>query len=205
MAEHRHTWAQFHGGREGSFLPLPSLDTDAQETVERPSAHIIMLGGAIKWWWQATCMTCGHWDEPHLIRHQRCPAVGHTRNHDLYVWWDSIEHRTYVRWRARVRAALIDAGYLTYAPWMAFKGTWDERAQVVNDAVLSVSTALVVLSPSYAITEGTDTERTLAEEMGIPIIDCPPDDERDAMGRTGIDTLLATLGSVVHSSTRRTI
>lgn len=154
----------------------PSLYTDARETstTDSSAVKIIMLGGAIKWWWQATCLNCGHWDEAEIMRGQACPATGHTGNHSTYVWWNSIEHRAYVAWRDEVRAALIDAGYLTYAPWMAFKGTWDERAQVVNDAVLTVADAFVVMSPPYAITDGTDMEREVCRALKVPVIDAPP-------------------------------
>lgn len=175
----------------------PNIDTDAQETSLRPTAKIIMLGGAIKWWWQATCLRCGHWDETPIMEAQACPAEGHLMKHDCYVWWNSIEHRTYCAWRDQVRAALIDEGYLTYAPWMAFKGTWDERAQLINNEALRMSDAFVILSPDYAITEGTDQERNVAKVWDVPVIEAPPPPDRGAGSEeNALMWLLGTLGSL---------
>lgn len=178
----------------------PSLATDAYEPPAPPEGgtKTIMLGGAIKWWWQASCIDCGHWDDAEIMRNQRgCLAKTGGAGHSLYVWWNSIEHRTYVAWRDAVRAALIDAGYLTYAPWMAFKGTWNEEAQLVNDAALIVSDAFVVLSPKYAITEGTDVEREYAAELGIPVIEAPaPARDEAQLFRPAIEGLLAELAAL---------
>jgi hypothetical protein len=154
---------------------------------------IVLLAGAIKWWWQTTCLDCGHWDDAEIMRSHGPACLSKTlRLPSLYVWWNSPEHRQYVAWRDKVRQALIDAGYLTYAPYMAFKGPWDERAQAINNAVIDVADAMVVLSPDYAITEGTDWERERCERRSVPVIDAPPPKGKGAE-RVALLKLIVTL------------
>jgi hypothetical protein len=156
---------------------------------------IILLAGAIKWWWGATCVDCGHYDDAEIMRTQRCLARPDRASHNNYVWWNSPEFRLYTMWREEVRSALIAKGYLTYAPWMAFKGTWDERAQAINNSVIDVADAVVVLSPNYAITEGTDEERKYAISRRKYIFELPPDKEPWKRQQALIG-LLETLGSL---------
>lgn len=151
---------------------IPTDQTDAAPP-ERGSKGLVFLAGAIKWWWQATCLRCGHWDEPHYMEGQYCPAQP-DQNHDLYVWWDSPEHRQYVAWRSYVRTRLIKAGYLTYAPHEAFKGTWSDRAQAVNNAGIAAADVMLVLSPPNIATLGTDVEVEYARRVGTTIRHAPP-------------------------------
>lgn len=88
--------------------------------------------------------------------------------------WDSTEHRDYLRWRNEVRAVLIEEGYLTYAPHEAFKGTWTERAQAVNDAGIAACDVMLVLSPEHIPTEGTDLEVDFAQRRGVRVVYAPP-------------------------------
>lgn len=92
--------------------------------------------------------------------------------------WDSPEHKQYVAHRNRVRAELIDEGYLVYAPHEAFKGTWTEKAQKVNDAGIEISDLMIVLSPPYADTAGTDAEMRYAARAGTPVAFYPPGSNR---------------------------
>jgi hypothetical protein len=61
--------------------------------------------------------------------------------------WDTPQHRTYKGWRNKVNRRLVEAGHLVYRPHEAFKGAWNERAQAVNDAAISIADCLVNLTP----------------------------------------------------------
>jgi hypothetical protein len=92
-------------------------------------------------------------------------------------WWDcwgSTSHNQYVQHRERTRAALIDAGYLTYAPWDAIKGTWSHRAQAINDAGIRGADLLLDLTPANVPALGTAAEVAYAEEVGTPVLRVPP-------------------------------
>jgi hypothetical protein len=145
---------------------VPTSDTDAAPP-ERGSKGLIVLAGAIKWWWLTTCETCGWVGEGTDCRcHRGTPK--------LHVHWDSMEHRRYVGWRNYVRGALIEAGYLTYAPHEAFKGTWDDKAQAVNDAAIAAADLMLILSPLDTVTDGTDDEADYAKRVGTKTLVLPP-------------------------------
>jgi hypothetical protein len=77
-------------------------------------------------------------------------------------WWDcwgSTSHNQYVQHRERTRAALIDAGYLTYAPW---------------DAGIRGADLLLDLTPANVPALGTAAEVAYAEEVGTPVLRVPP-------------------------------
>lgn len=93
---------------------------------------------------------------------------------DEYKHWDMPEHWHYVTWRERVNDALIEAGYLVYRHWEAFKGTWNNRMQDVNSIVLERADFVLDLTPSIAWSEGVDEERRVAADLGKEIIPCPP-------------------------------
>jgi hypothetical protein len=83
-----------------------------------------------------------------------------------------------VRWRNDVRALLIANGFLTYAPHEAFKGTWADRAQAINDAAIAASDVMLVLSPPGVITNGTDDEVDYAIKVGTRVEYAPPGTRR---------------------------
>lgn len=104
----------------------------------------------------------------------------------IKYWWDenwnSPAHRTYLQWRKDVRAALIEADYLTYAPHEALKGIWNESAQAINDAAIKASDLMLIVSSPATPSKGTDDERDYADSVGTPWIYAPP--------ATGIDNML---------------
>ena len=152
--------------------PVPTPETDAAPPGDT-STKFIFLAGAIKYWWLHKCPKCNRlFDDRSLCAH------GDTLNSIAKVWtvqlWDSPEHQKYLKWRRDLRAALIENGYLTYAPHEAFKGRWDERAQAVNDAGIAVCDLMVVLSDVGWISEGTDAEVYYARTVNTPVIWTPP-------------------------------
>jgi len=96
----------------------------------------------------------------------------------IAYWWGvrfgSPEHQDYVQWRNDVRATLIEHDYLIYAPHEAFKGTWTKKAQIVNDAAISISNLVLIISPLKAIGEGTEEEIEFANRAGVPVDFAPP-------------------------------
>lgn len=93
-------------------------------------------------------------------------------------WWDenwmTPEHLRYDEWRIKVEEACIAAGFLVYKPFTAWKGTWNEQAQAVNDAVIGVVDVFIDLTPPGVPSNGTTAERKLAKKLGVDIFDCPP-------------------------------
>lgn len=89
-------------------------------------------------------------------------------------WWDenwnTPEHWDYASWRNEVSGALVAAGYLVYRPHEAFKGTWNERAQLVNDAAIGASDLALVLSDENIPSEGTDAEIRIAHVRKTPVL-----------------------------------
>lgn len=147
---------------------IPSLHTDAQPPVG-DHTKVIFLAGAIKYWWLWECDICGDLQESDK---GECPKS------DCDGWyselWGCDFHKAYLKWRDDVRHALIDLGYLTYAPHEAFKGTWHEKAQAVNDAGIAMSDLMLVLSPPNIPTEGTDDEVLYAKRVDTPILYAEP-------------------------------
>jgi hypothetical protein len=93
-----------------------------------------------------------------------------------YWWdenWDLPEHWEYVKWRNEVSDALVKAGYLIYRPHEAFKGTWNQKAQAVNDMAISSADLLLVLSAENIPSDGTDDEISYAERVGVPWLRTP--------------------------------
>lgn len=93
-------------------------------------------------------------------------------------WWDenwaSDAHVEYVAWREFVNEALVLDGHLVYRPHEAFKGRWQNKAQVLNDAVLMEADVVLNLCPPGVPSPGTDHEVDLARYNGKPVIACPP-------------------------------
>jgi hypothetical protein len=144
----------------------PSLTTDAAPSVG-DHTKLVFLAGAIKYWWDN--------DED-----------GHER-------WGGPEHTAYVAWRNMVRTFLIEHGCLTYAPHEAFKGTWTERAQAVNDAGIVAADLMLVLSPAHADTPGTDAEVEYARSVGTPVYYAPPAVGSSNATRAALETVLSIL------------
>lgn len=105
-----------------------------------------MLAGPIEWWWDTDL-------DPHR-----------------FMSPEAIEYRHH---REGVSEILVDAGYLVYRPWAAFKGQWNEEAQAINDWVVDIAHFLVNMNPGVPA-EGTEHEVARARARGIPVIDCPP-------------------------------
>jgi hypothetical protein len=101
-------------------------------------------------------------------------AVAYWWDTDEYQHWNTPEHWHYVAWRERVNDALVEAGYLVYRHWEAFKGTWNNRMQRYNSLILSDSDFLINIKPDFAWSDGTDEEIRLAAENGQYVIMAPP-------------------------------
>ena len=87
--------------------------------------------------------------------------------------WDTPGHYEYMKWREDVRTALIAGGYLTYAHYEAFRGTWNPRAQKINSYALRASDLMLIMTPEHIPSPGTDEEIEHATEHGIPILRVP--------------------------------
>lgn len=109
-------------------------------------APVVMLIGPVAYWWDT----------------------------DDYKHWDLPEHWHYVAWRQRVNDALVENGYLVYRHWEAFKGTWNNKMQEVNNYVLDRSDFIISLKPDYAWSEGWEEEVARATENGQEVILAPP-------------------------------
>jgi hypothetical protein len=79
--------------------------------------------------------------------------------------WGSPAHGEYVAHREHVRALLIEHGYLVYTAWDAIKGSWDERAQPINNMAIRVANLIIDLTPRGVPAAGTERERELARKL----------------------------------------
>jgi hypothetical protein len=93
--------------------------------------------------------------------------------HWWYDNWESPQHYEYMQWRHDVEVALVAHGYLVYKHFDAFKGTWTDRAQEINEFALQRSDLMVVMTGEDIPSEGTDAEIMLAEHWGIPWVRVP--------------------------------
>lgn len=87
--------------------------------------------------------------------------------------WDSPEHYEYMQWRQDVRTALVAGGYLVYAHYEAFKGTWSLRAQAINDYALIHSDLMLIMTAEDIPSPGTDSEIQTARTFGVPTVRIP--------------------------------
>lgn len=101
----------------------------------------------------------------------------------IEYWWDTPEDPNrflspeaveYREWREKLNDFLVREGYLVYRPYEAFKGAWDERAQVFNDAIVQVADVIVCMRPDGIPGKGTDHELDLAAKLGKPVIWAKP-------------------------------
>ena len=95
----------------------------------------------------------------------------------IKAWWDenwnTTEHWRYALWRERVNTELVKSYWLVYRPHEAFQGTWDERAQSINDFVLRTADVIINLTPPGVPSMGTDGEVLYAKNFDKPIIEVP--------------------------------
>jgi hypothetical protein len=109
----------------------------------------------------------------------------------IKAWWDdnwnTPEHWFYALWRERVNTELVKSYYLVYRPHEAFQGSWDERAQSINDFVLRTCDVVLNLTPPGVPSLGTDGEVLYAENFGKTIIDVPPPASVDDFERALIE------------------
>lgn len=115
-----------------------------------------------------------------------CGPIAHWWNEN----WDTAEHWHYAAWRDAVNDALVDEGYLVYRPHEAFKGTWNNKMQGVNNYVLGLSDFIVNLNPGVP-SEGTDEEMDECEVQSKVVVYAPPTENFEA----GIKELLDKLGA----------
>lgn len=92
-------------------------------------------------------------------------------------WWDenweTKEHWDYVAWRNFLSDELVKAGYLVYRPHEAFKGTWNNKMQGVNNYVLNLCDFILNLNPGVP-SDGTDEELIECVRLDKIVIDAPP-------------------------------
>jgi hypothetical protein len=95
-------------------------------------------------------------------------------------WWgerfETPEAKMYRAWRESLCLGLVNADYLVYRPWDAFKGPWNEKFQGVNDFVLVKSDLVIEMTPRDVIAHGTAHELELALSKEIPTLYSPPPD-----------------------------
>jgi hypothetical protein len=129
------------------------------------------------WAWKERRMVSGHGAQDGSARDPDYKALIVFIGGPIKHWWDenwmSPEHIRYDEWRTKVEQACIDAGFLVYKPYTAWKGTWNEEAQVVNNAVIKVSDVFLDIRPPGTPSEGTDEEIKDAKKVGTPVLQVP--------------------------------
>jgi len=105
----------------------------------------VVIGGPIKYWWSL-------------------PDAE----------WGTGRHAEYLQWRDAVEAAFVQAGFLVYMPYKAWRGSWHEHAQQVNDAAIEIADIFVYLTPPGIPDEGTQEEVAYAQELAVPVFYLPP-------------------------------
>ena len=90
--------------------------------------------------------------------------------------WDSAAHKEYTKWRDAVEYAFISRGWLVYSPHKAWRGSWHEDAQHINDTAIMMCDMLVVLTPPGVEAIGTEKVTDLAKRLNKLVFHCPPGD-----------------------------
>jgi hypothetical protein len=108
---------------------------------------IVALIGPIEYWWDTP-------DDPDRFNSQ--PAV---------------EYRA---WREILNDFLVREGFLVYRPHEAFKGPWDERAQMLNDVMVEMADIIICMRPDGVPGKGTDHELEVAGSLGKPVVWAKP-------------------------------
>jgi hypothetical protein len=92
---------------------------------------------------------------------------------DEYKHWDLPEHWQYVKYREMLNDALVEHGFLVYRHWEAFKGTWNDDFQDVNNIMLDRAWAVIDITPLWidsineaCWSEGRDKEVAKLRETG---------------------------------------
>lgn len=127
----------------------------------------------------------------------------------IKAWWGApregtVQHTRYLKWRDDLSKVCVNHGHLVYRPHEAFKGAWDEKAQVVNDAMLRLSDVVFNLTPLLpngepaVPSEGTDLEMELAAERGTRVVAVPPPTPEEAPSMTGTAWRKALLAAMTH-------
>lgn len=109
----------------------------------------------------------------------------------IKAWWDeewnTPAHWHYALWRERVNTELVKSYHLVYRPHEAFQGSWDERAQSINDFVLRTADVIFNLTPPGVPSDGTNGEVLYAANFGKTIIDLPPPERVEDFERALIE------------------
>jgi hypothetical protein len=130
--------------------------------------------------WKEKRMVSGHGAQDGQARDPNYKALIVFLGGPIKHWWDenwmTPEHLRYDEWRTKVEEACIAAGFLVYKPFTAWKGTWNEQAQAVNNAVIEVVDVFLDLTPPGVPSNGTKAELIVAENVGTPVLMCPPPD-----------------------------
>jgi hypothetical protein len=120
-----------------------------------------------------------------------------------YWWnenWDLPLHWHYDAWREAVNAGLVaDGHYLVYRPHHAWKGSWTEEAQAVNDAALAICDVFIDMTPPGIPSEGTVSEgKQVSSRRGAFIVEAPPPEKREDFDE-GVRSLIAQMDALgVH-------
>jgi hypothetical protein len=90
--------------------------------------------------WKERRMVSGHGAQDGAARDPNYKSLIVFLGGPIKHWWDenwmSPEHLRYDEWRSKVEETCIAAGFLVYKPFTAWKGTWNEQAQAVNNEVI---------------------------------------------------------------------
>jgi hypothetical protein len=128
--------------------------------------------------WKERRMVSGHGAQDGIARDPNYKALIVFLGGPIKHWWDenwmTPPHLRYDEWRSKVEEACIAAGFLVYKPYTAWKGTWNEQAQLINNTVIQVVDVFLDLTPPGVPSAGTEEERAYAEHVGTEILDCPP-------------------------------
>jgi hypothetical protein len=128
--------------------------------------------------WKERRMVSGHGAQDGAARDPNYKSLIVFLGGPIKHWWDenwmSPEHLRYDEWRSKVEETCIAAGFLVYKPFTAWKGTWNEQAQAVNNEVIRIVDVFIDLTPPGVPSIGTEEEREHASLIGRPIYDCPP-------------------------------
>lgn len=114
-----------------------------------------------------------------------------------YWWddnWDSPAHYEYMKWRDDVRTVLIGGGYLVYAHYEAFKGTWNPNAQAINNYALVHSDLMLIMTDESIPSPGTEEELKTARTFGVPHVRIP--------SSVGLAHILPTVSNALNPEVR---
>jgi len=101
----------------------------------------------------------------------------------IEYWWDTPEDPNrflsqqaveYRAWREILNDFLVREGFLVYRPHEAFKGPWDERAQMLNDVMVQMADVIICMRPEGVPGKGTDHELEVAARHSKTVVDAPP-------------------------------